>query len=130
MATARLAATGKRKNAVAKVFLEPGEGRIVVNDRPVQEYFPREAWRATVQQPFVLTETSGRFNVVATLFGGGLSGQAGALRHGIAKVLLLVSPQFREKLKKEGLLTRDPRIKERKKYGQKGARKRFQYSKR
>ena len=130
MATARYAATGKRKNAVAKVYLEPGEGKIVINDRTFQEYFPRGTWRAFVEQPFVVTETIGKFNVEASLFGGGLTGQAGALRHGIAKVLLQVSPQWREKLKKEGLLTRDPRVKERKKYGQKGARKRFQYSKR
>jgi len=130
MATARYAATGKRKNAIAKVYLEPGDGKFLINDRTLQEYFPRETWQAFVRQPFTVTETIGRYNVVANLFGGGLSGQAGALRHGIAKVLLQVSAQLREKLKKEGLLTRDPRVKERKKYGQKGARKRFQYSKR
>jgi small subunit ribosomal protein S9 len=130
MAAARHLATGKRKNAVAKVYLEPGEGKITINGKAVQDYFTREGWRAVIQQPFVVTETTGRYNAVATLFGGGLSGQAGALRHGIARALLQLSPPLRERLRREGLLTRDPRVKERKKYGQTGARKRFQYSKR
>ncbi|HET6370336.1 MAG TPA: 30S ribosomal protein S9 [Nitrospiria bacterium] len=130
MTAVRYFATGKRKNAVARVYLEAGNGEVTVNGKPIQEYFPREAWRAIAQQPFAVTETVGRYNAVADLFGGGLSGQAGALRHGISKALLQVSPQLRERLKREGFLTRDPRVKERKKYGQKGARKRFQYSKR
>jgi small subunit ribosomal protein S9 len=130
MTAVRYFATGKRKNAVARVYLEAGKGEVTVNGKPIQEYFPREAWRAVVQQPFAVTDTVGRYNAVADLFGGGLSGQAGALRHGISKALLQVSPQLRERLKREGFLTRDSRVKERKKYGQKGARKRFQYSKR
>jgi small subunit ribosomal protein S9 len=130
MTAVRYFATGKRKNAVARVYLEAGNGEVTINGKPIQEYFPREAWRAIAQQPFAVTETVGRYNAVADLFGGGLSGQAGALRHGISKALLQVSPQLRERLKREGFLTRDPRVKERKKYGQKGARKRFQYSKR
>lgn len=130
MEATRYSATGKRKNAIAKVFLQTGDGTITVNGKPVQEYFPRQAWQAAVQHPFQATETDGQYNTVATLLGGGLSGQAGALRHGIAKALLLAAPERRERLKKEGLLTRDSRKKERKKYGQKGARKRFQYSKR
>ncbi len=130
MAATRYFATGKRKNAVARVYLEPGEGKILVNGRPSDEYFPRQAWKYLLIQPFQLTETVGRYNAVATVHGGGLTGQAGALRHGISKALLEAIPQSRTALKKEGLLTRDPRVKERKKYGQKGARKRFQYSKR
>lgn len=130
MAAKRYSATGKRKNATARVWLEPGEGRVIVNGKPSDEYFPRQAWKFLVAQAFQVTETVGKYNIVATVSGGGLTGQAGALRHGISQALLEVSPQLRLRLKKEGLLTRDPRVKERKKYGQKGARKRFQYSKR
>ncbi len=130
MAATRYFATGKRKNATARVWLEPGEGKITVNGRSSDEYFPRQVWKYLVIQPFQLTDTVGRYNAVALVHGGGLSGQAGALRHGISKALLEAVPQSRTALKKEGLLTRDPRVKERKKYGQKGARKRFQYSKR
>ncbi len=130
MAATRYFSVGKRKNATARVWLEPGEGKIVVNGKPSDEYFPRQAWKFLLLQPFQVTETVGKYNAVANVYGGGLTGQAGALRHGISKALLEVSPQMRVSLKKEGLLTRDSRVKERKKYGQKGARKRFQYSKR
>ena len=130
MAATRYFATGKRKNSTARVYLEPGNGQVIVNGRPSDQYFPRQAWRYLVSQPFQVTETMGRYNTVANVFGGGLTGQAGALRHGISKALLEAAPQLRPRLKKEGLLTRDSRVKERKKYGQKGARKRFQYSKR
>lgn len=130
MAATRYFSVGKRKNSTARVWLTPGDGKIVVNGKPSDEYFPRQAWKYLLLQPFQVTETLGKYNAVANVYGGGLTGQAGALRHGISKALLEVSPQLRVSLKKEGLLTRDPRVKERKKYGQKGARKRFQYSKR
>ncbi len=126
----RYAATGKRKCAVARVCLTPGEGKVVVNGRPYEAFFPRSTWQLLVLQPFDLTETRGKYDVIVNVAGGGLSGQAGAVRHGITKSLLAISPAFRSVLKKMGLITRDPRVKERKKYGQKGARKRFQYSKR
>ena len=122
--------TGKRKNAVARIWLTPGQGSISVNHRPLEEYFPREIWRVQVKQPLELTGLMGQYNVVVNVYGGGLTGQAGAIRHGIARALLEVDPKLRGRLRKEGFLTRDSRIKERKKYGQKGARKRFQYSKR
>ena len=121
---------GKRKNAVARVWLTPGQGSISVNQRPLEDYFPREMWRMQVKQPLELCGLMGQYNVVANVYGGGLTGQAGAIRHGIARALLEVDPKLRGRLRKEGFLTRDSRIKERKKYGQKGARKRFQYSKR
>lgn len=130
MALQRVQATGKRKNAVARIWMQPGDGTIIVNGRTTESYFPRETWRTIIGQPFKVTETVGRYNVVANLHGGGLTGQAGALRHGISKALLVFSPFLREKLKKEGFLTRDSRMKERKKPGQKGARKKFQFSKR
>lgn len=130
MAATRYFSVGKRKNSIARVWLEAGDGKIVVNGKPSDEYFPRQAWKFLLLQPFQVTETLGKYNAFANVHGGGLTGQAGALRHGISKALLEVSPLLRVSLKKEGLLTRDPRIKERKKYGQKGARKRFQYSKR
>jgi len=126
----RYYATGKRKNAIARVWLKPGAGEMLVNGRPMNDYFPRKVWVAIILQPFQLTETIGKFDVSVNVSGGGLSGQAGAFRHGISKILLQVAPESRTTLKKEGLLTRDSRIKERKKYGQKGARKRFQFSKR
>ncbi|HLB02498.1 MAG TPA: 30S ribosomal protein S9 [Nitrospiria bacterium] len=122
--------TGKRKNAVARVWLTPGQGSISVNQRSLEDYFPREIWRMQVKQPLELCGLMGQYNVMANVYGGGLTGQAGAIRHGIARALLEVDPKLRGRLRKEGFLTRDSRIKERKKYGQKGARKRFQYSKR
>jgi len=125
-----IAATGKRKNAVARVQLKPGNGQITINDRPLETYFPREIHRVQVLQPFQVTSTTGKFNASVNVQGGGEMGQAGAVRHGIAKALLESNSALRESLKKEGLLTRDSRVKERKKYGQKGARRRFQYSKR
>ena len=125
-----LAATGKRKNAVARVQLRPGSGQIVINDRPIETYFPREIHRIQVLQPFQATGTLGKFNTSVNVKGGGEMGQAGAVRHGIAKALLISDEALRQNLRKEGLLTRDPRVKERKKYGQKGARRRFQFSKR
>lgn len=123
-------ATGKRKRSVARVFLMPGAGKIVVNGRPAGEYFGRETLRMILRQPLELTGTIGKFDISVNVTGGGGSGQAGAIRHGISKALLDINPEFRPKLKKEGFLTRDSREKERKKYGQKGARKRFQFSKR
>jgi small subunit ribosomal protein S9 len=123
-------ATGKRKYAVARAWLEPGSGEIQVNNKLLDQYFSRMAHQMQVQSPFEITGTAGQYNVRATIAGGGISGQAGALRHAIAKALMLLNPPMRATLKKQGLLTRDPRVKERKKYGQKGARRRFQYSKR
>jgi small subunit ribosomal protein S9 len=122
--------TGKRKSAIARVWLIPGSGEITVNQRSFAAYFPLETYRRTAQEPLRLTDRSDRFDVLATIRGGGLSGQAEALRHGISKALLQTDATLRPILKQAGFLTRDPRIKERKKYGQKKARKRFQYSKR
>ncbi|GBE35941.1 30S ribosomal protein S9 [bacterium BMS3Bbin07] len=123
-------ATGRRKTSVARVILKPGTGQVVVNKRPIEKYFPRETLRMVVRQPLELVGMYNKLDVQVTVDGGGLSGQAGAVRHGIARALLNVDSDLRPKLKKEGLLTRDPRMRERKKYGQKGARKRFQFSKR
>lgn len=123
-------ATGKRKTAVARVWLRPGTGNIAVNQRPFDAYFPRETSRLVVLQPFEVTEQVGRFDVFATLAGGGISAQAEALRHGISRALLEYNAGLRDRLKRAGFLTRDARVKERKKYGQPGARKRFQFSKR
>lgn len=123
-------ATGKRKYAVARAWVTPGTGEIVVNAKALEQYFPRPTLRSLVQFPLEVTGLAGKYNVRATVCGGGTTGQAGALRHAIAKALVAMNSAVREALKKEGLLTRDPRVKERKKYGQKGARKRFQYSKR
>ena len=123
-------ATGRRKTSVARVILRPGEGKWVVNGRPAENYFPSEALRMEVQQPLVETEQSGKFDIRITTSGGGIHGQAGAARLGIAKALIVFNPEFRPRLRKGGYLTRDPRAKERKKYGQKGARKRFQWTKR
>jgi small subunit ribosomal protein S9 len=123
--------TGRRKEAVARVFLVmPGSGRITVNGRTLEEYFPREALRIMLQMPFVVTNTVGHFDVSCTLKGGGIAGQAGALRHGLSRALEEFNPEFRPALKHAGFLTRDSREKERKKYGQRGARARFQFSKR
>jgi small subunit ribosomal protein S9 len=124
------AGTGRRKNAVARVLLRPGDGKILINDRPYEEYFPREAWKLQVRQPLEATSLAGRYDVAVNVYGGGLSGQAGAVRHGIARALLEVNAGLRPRLKSDGFLSRDPRVKERKKYGQKGARRRFQFSKR
>lgn len=124
------AATGKRKTSIARVRMAPGTGQIVVNKKAYETYFGRQALQMIVQQPFKVTGTAGRFDIAANICGGGVAGQADALKHGIAKALLSMNPDYRKPLKKAGLLTRDPRIKERKKYGHKKARKRFQYSKR
>lgn len=130
MAEERYYATGKRKTTVARVWLKHGGGTIEVNKRAFVDYFPRETLRMTVLQPFELTNTMGQFDVYVNVNGGGISGQAGAIKHGISKALLIYNEKYREVLKKAGFITRDPRVKERKKYGQRGARARFQYSKR
>jgi small subunit ribosomal protein S9 len=122
--------TGKRKNAIARVFVKSGEGTIVINGRTPADYFPRETSQMVIQQPFETIEQPGGFDVVATVSGGGVAAQADAVRHGIARALLNVNPEYRGVLKKAGFLTRDDRKKERKKPGQPGARKKFQYSKR
>lgn len=122
--------TGKRKNAIARVFLSPGEGTIRINDRTFEDYFPRETLRMIVQQPFELLDQDGKFDVMATVCGGGIAAQAEAIRHGISRALLNVDSENRSTLKRAGFLTRDARKKERKKPGQPGARKKFQYSKR
>ena len=126
----RGAATGKRKTAIARVRVQSGTGQIQVNDRPLEEYFPRTLWATQVKAPIEITNMTGKLDIFAKVTGGGLSGQAEAIRHGISRALLEINPEFRESLKKEGFLTRDARVKERKKFGQKGARKRFQFSKR
>jgi small subunit ribosomal protein S9 len=122
--------TGKRKDAVARVWIVPGTGNITVNDRPGEKYLGRLVLQRLIQQPFDATETAGRFDVIARCKGGGVSGQAGAIRHGISKALLEADPELRPTLRKLGFLTRDPRVKERKKYGRKRARRGFQFSKR
>lgn len=122
--------TGKRKTSTARVFLVPGKGDIIINKRPYTEYFSREAQRVTLQQPLLVTENVGKFDVMVNVSGGGSTGQAGAVQLGISRALLQFNIELRGKLKKAGLLTRDARKKERKKYGQPGARKRFQFSKR
>ena len=123
-------ATGRRKSAVARVWMRPGSGTIVVNDRTVESYFPRATSRMVLMQPLVLTESEGKFDIKINVTGGGQQGQADAVKHGISRALLKVSADLRPALKKAGYLTRDARVKERKKYGQPGARKRFQFSKR
>ena len=122
--------TGRRKESVARVFLRPGKGDLTVNGRTFESYFPTEAARASVRQPLLATETADKFDILMLVDGGGVSGQAGAARHGIARALCEFNVELRPRLKKLGFLTRDPRCHERKKYGQKGARKRFQFSKR
>jgi small subunit ribosomal protein S9 len=126
----RFYGTGRRKTSVARVFLLPGQGQITINKRAFEDYFPREALRLMVAQPLELTGTTAQLDVRVNVGGGGLSGQAGAVRHGIARALLEYDEGLRPQLKRAGFLTRDPRMKERKKYGQPGARKRFQFSKR
>jgi small subunit ribosomal protein S9 len=130
MAVIKFYGTGRRKNAVARVYLVPGEGRIIINDRPVEVYLGRKTLEVLVRQPLELTGTEGRFDVLARVRGGGVSGQAGAVRHGIARALVKADPNLRPVLKKAGFLTRDPRMKERRKYGLKKARRAPQYSKR
>ena len=130
MAAAQYYATGRRKTSTARVFLRPGSGAIKVNHWAFEAFFPREALRMQIRTPLVLTETTDKFDVLATVAGGGVSGQAGAVRLGIARALVAYNAELRKALKNEGLLTRDARAKERKKYGMAGARKRFQFSKR
>ena len=130
MATAQYYGTGRRKTSTARVFLRPGSGTITVNKKPVEASFPNETQRLVIRMPLVVTETAERFDVLATTAGGGVTGQAGAIRLGIARALVGYNEELRSTLRKAGLLTRDPRAKERKKYGMAGARKRFQFSKR
>ena len=126
----RFYGTGRRKTSVARVWIKPGPGQITVNDRPVDQYFARPVLRMILQQPLQVANRAGQYDIVVTVAGGGLSGQAGAVRHGLARALARFDEKLRSPLKKAGLLTRDPRMRERKKYGQPGARQKFQYSKR
>lgn len=130
MAEIKYTATGRRKTSVAQVAISEGKGLINVNRKSYESYFPRETLQMVVRHPLELCGMLGKYDINALIKGGGLSGQASALRHGISRALIKIDTEFRQRLKKEGLLTRDPREKERKKYGQKGARKRFQFSKR
>jgi small subunit ribosomal protein S9 len=123
-------ATGRRKNAIARTFLKPGDGKIIINKRPLDDYFKVETAKMLLMQPFELTGTTDKFDITVTVKGGGISGQAGAVRHGITRALVQVNPEFRKTLKKAGFISRDDREKERKKYGQRGARARYQFSKR
>jgi small subunit ribosomal protein S9 len=122
--------TGRRKHAVARVWMQPGSGKVAINKRSLEDYFGRETSRMVFRQPLELTENVGKFDVFVNVSGGGLSGQADAIRHGISRGLIKIDPELRGALKKAGYLTRDARAKERKKYGQRGARARFQFSKR
>jgi small subunit ribosomal protein S9 len=130
LAVTEFYATGRRKTSSARVFLRPGNGAVSINHRAFEAFFPTEALRTQIRHPLMLTETVEQFDVVATVAGGGINGQAGAVRLGIARALVAYNAELRKKLKKGGLLTRDARAKERKKYGMAGARKRFQFSKR
>lgn len=130
MADIQYYGTGRRKTSTARVYLRPGSGEIKVNSREFNSYFPNEALQMIIRQPLNLTETTGKFDILVNVDGGGTAGQAGAVRHGITRALMEFNPDLRPALKKAGLITRDPRQKERKKYGQKGARARFQFSKR
>ena len=130
MAAVEYYGTGRRKTSTARVFLRPGSGAVSINHRTFDSFFPTEALRMQIRQPLVLTETTDKFDILATVAGGGVSGQAGAVRLGIARALVEYNLELRKTLKGEGLLTRDARAKERKKYGMAGARKRFQFSKR
>ncbi len=123
-------ATGRRKSSVARTWLKPGNGNLIVNNRPADKYFRIQTTYKTMLQPLALTNTLGDFDVKVTVKGGGFSGQAGAIRHGITRALMLANPEFRSQLKRAGFVRRDPRTKERKKYGQRGARARYQFSKR
>ena len=126
----RAYATGKRKNAIARVWIQPGTGRITVNDRDVATYFARPVLRMIIQQPLVVAKRTGQYDLIVSVAGGGLSGQAGAVRHGLSKALTHYEPELRSALKREGFLTRDSRVVERKKYGKRKARRSFQFSKR
>ena len=130
MATAMYYGTGRRKSSVARVFMLPGSGKITINKRDIDEYFGFETLKLIVRQPLELTDNLGRYDIKINVFGGGYTGQAGAIRHGISRALLQADDDFRQPLKKAGFLTRDPRMKERKKYGLKGARRAPQFSKR
>jgi small subunit ribosomal protein S9 len=130
VATTQYYSTGRRKTSTARVYLRPGSGTITVNQRTFDQFFPTAALRTQIQQPFVVTELAGRYDVLATVSGGGVAGQAGALRLGISRALCIIDAELRRALKAGGFLTRDARAKERKKYGMAGARKRFQFSKR
>ena len=130
MAEIEYNATGRRKSSIAQVFMKPGTGNIIINKKPLNRYFPYETMKMIIQQPLNVVAVTGKYDITVRVKGGGYSGQAAAIRHGISRALLSVNSDFRGKLKKEGLLTRDPRAVERKKYGQKGARARFQFSKR
>jgi small subunit ribosomal protein S9 len=123
-------AVGKRKNAIARVYFRPGTGRITINNRELEDYFPIEISRMIIRQPLELVKAGSDLDIIVNVRGGGIAGQAGAVKHGISRALQIMNPDFRPPLKKAGFLTRDARIKERKKYGQRGARARFQYSKR
>lgn len=125
-----LIATGRRKESVARVRVTPGSGKILVNGRPFEAYFTRLTHQTLAREPLLATQTAAKFDLIAQVAGGGISGQAGALRHGLARALVLADDSLRGLLRKSGFLTRDPRTRERKKYGQKGARKRFQWTKR
>ncbi len=130
MSALQFYATGRRKTATARVYLRPGGSQFVVNRRPIDTYFHTDALKRVVREPLVLTETGDKFDILVNVAGGGEAGQAGAIRHGIARALVQFEPALRGRLKEAGFLTRDSRVKERKKYGQRGARARFQYSKR
>jgi len=130
MADIEYNATGRRKSSIAQVFMKPGTGSITVNKKSLNDYFPYETMKMIIQQPLSVVAVTGKYDINVRVKGGGFSGQASAIRHGISRALLQVNSDFRTKLKKEGLLTRDPRVVERKKYGLKGARARFQFSKR
>ena len=130
MADIQYYGTGRRKTSTARVYLRPGTGEIKINRKAFDQYFPNQALRMVIRQPLTLTDTASKFDIVVNVAGGGPAGQAGAVRHGITRALMVFNSDLRPALKDAGLVTRDPRAKERKKYGQKGARKRFQFSKR
>ena len=130
MATTRYYGTGRRKSSVARVYLVPGTGKVTINKKDMDEYFGYDTLKVIARQPLELTSTADKFDVLVNVHGGGYTGQAGAIRHGIARALVKVNEEYKNVLRAEGLLTRDPRVKERKKYGRKRARKRFQFSKR
>ncbi len=130
MADIQYYGTGRRKTSTARVYLRPGSGEILINRKAFDQYFPNQALRMVIRQPLTLTDTANKFDIVVNVAGGGPAGQAGAVRHGITRALMEFNADLRPALKDAGLVTRDPRAKERKKYGQKGARKRFQFSKR
>ena len=126
----RIYATGKRKTAIARVWMEPGEGKVTINERAMKDYLGSETCEMVLLEPFDITGTKNLFDVIVNVQGGGIEGQTGAIRHGVSKALLQFNPEFKESLKKAGFLTRDSRVKERKKYGRRGARRRPQFSKR